>query len=1264
MNIHRRPALLEVRVFSYIVLLLGVLASLFALNIFQAKAMTQIYVRTDGNDAECDGSLNIAYPGGSGPLACAVQTIQHGIDLVNPGGVVEVAAGVYLENVIVNKSVTLLGAQHDILPTNISERGGPGSESIVRPPTSVPDRSNLFTVLVDNITINGFMLDGNNPSLTDCTNDSNGICLHVGGGVANGVYSDSILPDDFSHPVNNLTVSYNIIKNVNQHGVGLSSDAGTPTSNNLITKNVIDNMVGGTHAGAPNFYPYGSRRAIWLRKNQYANITGNIITRAQNGIHINQFSLPNPGISKSLSENNISPSSIGIYVLGFFDTSDPFEIVDNTVTGAAFAGIELKTIRSQITILVEGNSISGNSIGVDVNDQTRANLFHNIIDGNITGIQVVNSAVLVSATNNFITNNTTQGILATQAASAGIVGSIANNDFSGNTAGINNTTASLVNASANWWGSPSVPISSNVDFTPWLDSGSDTSLDPGFQGDFSSLSVDDLSPQTGASGRIQEGVNLVSASGVVHVLPGDYPASVNLNRDATVQAMGDISLGGNLAIQQGVFTAPSGNLQISGNFSRSSGVFDPNNGLIIFNGAAPQTIGGAAFNNLTLSNASGASLSAPVQIAGDLSLSNGVLSLGAHQLLLGLSASISGAFDASHMIAPNGSGALCKLVPDSPTFPLLFSFPVGDITATPEFSPAAVQFSSGSFSSAQLCVRLANVKHPADSSSDYLNRYWSLTSSGVSSFAAALTFHYLEADITGAESALLPAQYAAGTWSYGPLSDIDPSNNQFGMSVASFSDFTAKSQAVNTPPSDIALSNQTINENQPSNTAVGTLSTTDPDLPPQSFTYSLVDTPACPGTHNTAFNIAGDQLRSSIIFDHETQNSYTICIRTDDGAGGTLDKPFTISILNVNDAPTQLSLSNNSLNENQPINSIIGALSSVDPDLPPQSFTYSLVDTPTCPGPHNAAFNIAGDQLRSSIIFDYETQDSYTICIRTDDGAGGTLDKPFTISILNVNDAPTQLSLSNNSLNENQPINSIIGALSSVDPDLPPQSFTYSLIDTPTCPGTHNTAFNIVGNQLRSSIIFDYETQNSYAICIRTDDGAGGTLDRPFTISILDINDAPILFASGGLSLDAMVATNNPGILTTELISHLSGEGISDQDAGALEGIAITQVDNANGAWQYSLDGSQWFDLGSPTSASARLLAADATTHIRFTPNPGFYGAIQNAITFRAWDQTSGVNGGLADTTTNGGTTAFSTATETASLTILYQQFIPLALKP
>ena len=68
--------------------------------------------------------------------------------------------------------------------------------------------------------------------------------------------------------------------------------------------------------------------------------------------------------------------------------------------------------------------------------------------------------------------------------------------------------------------------------------------------------------------------------------------------------------------------------------------------------------------------------------------------------------------------------------------------------------------------------------------------------------------------------------------------------------------------------------------------------------------------------------------------------------------------------------------------------------------------------------------------------------------------------------------------------------------------------------------------------------------------------------------------------------------------------------------------------------------------------ANSQLLAADANTRIYFQPNADFNGTLGSAITFRAWDRTSGTNGGTANTTTNGGTTAFSSVTDTASLTV------------
>ena len=118
-------------------------------------------------------------------------------------------------------------------------------------------------------------------------------------------------------------------------------------------------------------------------------------------------------------------------------------------------------------------------------------------------------------------------------------------------------------------------------------------------------------------------------------------------------------------------------------------------------------------------------------------------------------------------------------------------------------------------------------------------------------------------------------------------------------------------------------------------------------------------------------------------------------------------------------------------------------------------------------------------------------------------------------------------------------------------------------------------------------------------------------------------------------------------------IASAGGDRVSDIDVGAVEGIAVSAASITNGTWQYSTNnGTDWSALGSVSAASARLLAADAATRVRFVPSANFNGLVATALTFRAWDRTSGTNGATTDASVNGGMTAFSSATETASLTV------------
>lgn len=104
------------------------------------------------------------------------------------------------------------------------------------------------------------------------------------------------------------------------------------------------------------------------------------------------------------------------------------------------------------------------------------------------------------------------------------------------------------------------------------------------------------------------------------------------------------------------------------------------------------------------------------------------------------------------------------------------------------------------------------------------------------------------------------------------------------------------------------------------------------------------------------------------------------------------------------------------------------------------------------------------------------------------------------------------------------------------------------------------------------------------------------------------------------------------------LVSSLLGSSIPNATD---QGIAITQVNNTGGTWQYSTDnGTNWSDLApalvsqyrpqnNPPNpfTSAFLLSADSNNRIRFVPNAGFVGTVNDGVIYQAWNQSSAGNG-------------------------------------
>jgi hypothetical protein len=194
----------------------------------------------------------------------------------------------------------------------------------------------------------------------------------------------------------------------------------------------------------------------------------------------------------------------------------------------------------------------------------------------------------------------------------------------------------------------------------------------------------------------------------------------------------------------------------------------------------------------------------------------------------------------------------------------------------------------------------------------------------------------------------------------------------------------------------------------------------------------------------------------------------------------------------------------------------------------------------------------------------------------------------------------------------------------------------------------------------------DYNGTSSAALTLRAWDQTSGTASTKVStgsnggntafssatdtidVTVTAMNDAPAL-ADTALTLTVAEDAGSPSGAVGSLVSALTG-GITDVDSGASKGIAITGTDETNGMWYYTTNGgTNWVAVGSVSDTSALLLADNANTRLYFSPSADYNGTSTGTLTLRAWDQTSGSAGTKVDTSINGGTTAFSTATASMS---------------
>jgi gliding motility-associated-like protein len=338
-------------------------------------------------------------------------------------------------------------------------------------------------------------------------------------------------------------------------------------------------------------------------------------------------------------------------------------------------------------------------------------------------------------------------------------------------------------------------------------------------------------------------------------------------------------------------------------------------------------------------------------------------------------------------------------------------------------------------------------------------------------------------------------------------------NGQLGTSSSPYPITT------NNAPTNLQLSNNTVDENLAAGTTIGTLTSTDTD-PGNILTYSL----QAGVNDNDHFTITGNQLQANEIFDFETKDKYTITIQVSDNHNGNLKNDFFVFISNKNDPPVITPTYTFTVNDDLPESGYVGTISATDQDVG-QTCSYAVL---TADFPGYLTVNSAGIiKVAAGKTLSYEDHPAYHLSIIvTDNGVPVKTDTTqVTVNITDTDYPPSDISLSNNHLNENQPIGTEIATLTATDPE--PDVFTFTL----PAGQLDNHYFTIAGNKLKSDTVFNYEKKNIFSIFINVAD-AHNNFQKQCFIYIDDVNENPTIAnqecsISEGVAIGTYVATVN-----------------------------------------------------------------------------------------------------------------------------------------
>jgi len=288
--------------------------------------------------------------GGNGSIDWPFNRIQNAINASEDGNKIRVFNGTYYENVVVNKSVSLIGNGSEV--TTIDGWGN----------------GDVVFITADRVNISGFRVTGSGSDWPD-----SGIRVEANNSqIFENNCSNNQIIGIFFYSSNNNTLTNNTSHN-NIWGIRLHLSSGNTLMNNSFSYNV----------GMGLYLTYSNTNII-------SNTT--CINNSE-GIHI--YNSKDYKIVNSICSNN---KYFGIYLT----ESNNITIVNNTYEFNGEIGISLEVSENNSIL---NNTISGNLVGMHINYGSNNNSahFNNIHNNSEYGIK---SVCLINATNNWWGHNT------------------------------------------------------------------------------------------------------------------------------------------------------------------------------------------------------------------------------------------------------------------------------------------------------------------------------------------------------------------------------------------------------------------------------------------------------------------------------------------------------------------------------------------------------------------------------------------------------------------------------------------------------------------------------------------------------------------------------------------------------------------------------------------------------------------------------------------------------------------------------------------